>query len=66
MRKSVFLILYTLKFEIAGSCCEMEGSRGRGRPKLAWDIMMDNLCRGLGLGLEDYYDKVKLRGMVRL
>ena len=37
----------------------MEGSRGRGRPRLAWESMMENLCCGLGLDLEDAYDRVK-------
>ena len=38
---------------------EVEGSRGRRRPRLAWKGMMENLCRRLGLDLEDVYDKVK-------
>ena len=40
---------------------EVEGSRGRGRPRLAWKSMMVNLCRRLGLSLEDAYDSVKWR-----
>ena len=40
---------------------EVEGSRGRGRPRLTWKGMMENLCRGLGLVPEDGYDKVKWR-----
>ena len=40
---------------------EVEGSRGRGRPRLTWKGMMENLCRGLGLVLEDGYDRVKWR-----
>ena len=32
---------------------EVEGRRGRGRPRLIWKGMMENLCRGLGLVLED-------------
>ena len=40
---------------------EVEGSRGRGRPRLPWKGMMENLCRGLGLVLEDGYDRVKWR-----
>ena len=40
---------------------EVEGSRERGKPKLTWKGMMENLCRGLGLVLEDGYDKVKWR-----
>ena len=38
---------------------EVEGSRGRGRPRLTWKGMIENLCRGLGLVLEDGYDRVK-------
>ena len=38
---------------------EVEGSRGRGRPRLTWKGMMENLSRGLGLVLEDGYDRVK-------
>ena len=38
---------------------ELEVSRGKRRPRLAWKGMMENLCRGLGLGLEDAYDRVK-------
>ena len=38
---------------------EVEGSRGRGRPRLTWKGMMADLCRGLGLVLEDGYDRVK-------
>ena len=37
----------------------VEGSRGRGRPRLVWKSIMDNLCCGLGLGLENAYDRVK-------
>ena len=44
---------------------EVEGSRGRGRPRLAWKSMMENLCRGLGLDLEDAYDRVKWRERVK-
>ena len=42
---------------------EVDGSRGRGRPRLAWKSMMKNLCRKLGLGLEKSYDRVKWRGL---
>ena len=38
---------------------EVEGSRGRRRPRLPWKSMMENLCRRLGLGLGDAYDRVK-------
>ena len=31
---------------------EVEGNRGRGRPRLTRKRMMENLCRGLGLVLE--------------
>ena len=44
---------------------DVEGSRGRRRPRLAWKSMMENLCNGLGLGLEDAYDRVKWRERVR-
>ena len=44
---------------------EVEGSRGRARPRLTWKEMMENLCRGLGLVLEDGYDRVKWRKRVR-
>ena len=37
----------------------MEGRRGRGRPRLAWKNMMENLCCRFGLGLENAYDRVK-------
>ena len=37
----------------------VEGSRGRGRPRLAWKNMMENLCREFGLGLENSYDRSK-------
>ena len=40
---------------------EVEGSRGRRRPRLTCKGMMGNLCRELGLVLEDGYDKVKWR-----
>ena len=33
----------------------------RGRPRLVWKGMMENLCRRLGLNVEDAYDKVKWR-----
>ena len=38
---------------------EVEGSRGRGRPRLAWKSMTENLCRRLGVGFEDAYDRMK-------
>ena len=38
---------------------EVKDSRRRKRPRLAWKNMMENLCRGFGLGLEDAYDRVK-------
>ena len=41
------------------------GSRGRGRPRLTWKGMAENLCRGLGLVLKDGYDRVKWRERVR-
>ena len=44
---------------------EVEGSRGRRRPRLTWKGMMENLCRGLGLVPEDSYDKVKWKGRIR-
>ena len=43
---------------------EIEGSRGRGRPRLAWKGMMENFCCGLGLDLEDVMT-VKWRKSVR-
>ena len=44
---------------------EVEGSRERGKPRLAWKSMMENLICGFGLGLEDAYDRVKWRERVR-
>ena len=44
---------------------EVEGSRGRGRPRLALKRMMENLCRWFGLDLEDAYDRVKWREGLR-
>ena len=44
---------------------EVVGSRGRGRPRLTWKRMMENLCCGLGLVLKDGYDRVKWRERVR-
>ena len=44
---------------------EVEASRVRGRPRLTWKGMMENLCRGLGLVFEDGYDKVKWRERIR-
>ena len=44
---------------------EVVGSRGRGRPRLTWKGMLENLCRGLGLVLKDGYDRVKWRERVR-
>ena len=44
---------------------EVEGSRGRERPRLTWKGMMENFCRGLGLVLEGGYDKVKWRERIR-
>ena len=38
---------------------EVEGRRERRRPRLAWKGMMENLCRGLRLDLEDSYERVK-------
>ena len=32
---------------------EVDGCKGRGRRKLTWKSMMENLFRRLGLGLED-------------
>ena len=43
---------------------EAEGSRGRGRPRLTWKGMMENLCRGPGLVFEDCYDRVIWRERV--
>ena len=43
---------------------EVVGSRGRGRPRLTWKGMMENLCRGLGLVFKDGYDRVKWRKRV--
>ena len=31
---------------------EVKGSRGRGRPRLAWKSMMENFCLWVGLDLE--------------
>ena len=42
-----------------------EGSKGSERPRLTWKGMMENLCHGLGLVLEDGYDRVKWRERVR-
>ena len=44
---------------------EVEDSRGRRRPGLAWKNMMENLCRWLDLNLENAYDKVIWRERVR-
>ena len=44
---------------------EVVGSRGRGRPRLTWEGMMENLCRGLKSVLKDGYDRVKWRERVR-
>ena len=44
---------------------EVEGSRRRRRPRLTWKGMIKNLCRGLGLVLENGYDRVKWRERVR-
>ena len=44
---------------------KVEGSRRRGRPRLAWKSMMENLCCSLEVGLEDAYDRVKWRERVR-
>ena len=38
---------------------EVEDSRERGRPRLAWKDMMEKLCQRLGVGLKDAYDRVK-------
>ena len=43
---------------------EVEGSRERGKPRLDWKGMMENLCRRLGVSLEDA-DRVKRRERVR-
>ena len=43
---------------------EVEGSRERVRPRLAWKSMIENLCHRLGLGLEDAHDSVKWRERV--
>ena len=48
----------TLRFEV-------EGSRGSKRPRLTRKGMMENLCRGLGLVLEDGYDRVVWRERIR-
>ena len=45
---------------------KVEGSRGRRRPRLVWKNRMENLCRRLGLDLEDAYDKSKWRKRIRL
>ena len=44
---------------------EVEGSKGKGRMRLAWKRMKENLCHGLEVGLEDVYDRVKWRERVR-
>ena len=44
---------------------EVEGSREKRRPRLAWKNMIENLCRGLGLDLEDAYDRVKWRETIK-
>ena len=44
---------------------EVECSRGRGRPRLAWKNMMENLCRRFEVGLENAYVRVKWRERVR-
>ena len=44
---------------------EIEGSRGMRRPRLTWKRMMKNFCLGLGLILEDGYNRVKWRKRVR-
>ena len=44
---------------------EVEGSRGRERPRLTWKEMKENLFYGLGLVLEGGYNRVKWRERVR-
>ena len=44
---------------------EVESSRGRGRPRLTWKGMTENLCHWLELVLEDGYDRVKWKERVR-
>ena len=44
---------------------EVKSSKGRGRPRLAWKNIMENLCHGFGLDFENAYDMVKWRGRVR-
>ena len=44
---------------------EIAGRRGRGRPRLTWKGMMENLCRELRLVFKDGYDRVKWRERVR-
>ena len=44
---------------------EVGVSRGRVRPRLTWKGMMENLCRGLELLLENSYNRVKWREKVR-
>ena len=44
---------------------EVVGSRRRGRPRLTWKRLMENLSCGLGLVLKDGYDRVKWRERVR-
>ena len=38
---------------------EVDGSRGSERSRLAWKSLMENLCCGLWLDLQDAYDRVK-------
>ena len=43
---------------------EVVGIRERGRPRLTWKGIMENLCTGLGLVFKDGYDRVKWRERV--
>ena len=45
---------------------EVEGKRGRGRPKLSWKEVVMKASQKLGLGVEDAEDRRKWRAGVML
>ena len=38
---------------------EVEGGKGRGRPKMCWNGMMEKQCRRVGVNFGDANDQVK-------
>ncbi|XP_077990971.1 uncharacterized protein LOC144445305 [Glandiceps talaboti] len=43
---------------------EVDGKRGRGRPKLTWRSMVEGQCKQIGLNINDYGNRQRWRNVI--